>query len=261
MCKYTGCWRPHLIVLSSAFDVFVGAGLRLHDSPNHHMRIENCTVVRVDHLIVDSPLLSPNTDGVNFYGGKDQSFTNSVVTNGDDCVSCRGGSLVVQNITCRGGHGISIGGVRHGTVSNVTFRNITATGGVGNTQGKYSTGGARLKSYPNSTGSVYDIIFEDIVFDGVYTPLQLLGHYCPWPCNTPDGNNPGTLFHDITFRNIRGGGRRQLQGQFTCSPKATCVNITVENVNLFQGGDPKKGGSFECEHAVLNVRNSTPEAC
>ena len=71
--------------------------------------------------------------------------------------------MVVENVRCEGGHGIAIGGVRHGTVSNVTFRNMTATGGFGNTQGLYSPGGLRIKSYPNSTGSVYDILYDNIV--------------------------------------------------------------------------------------------------
>jgi hypothetical protein len=64
---------------------------------------------------------------MNFYGGEDQSIVDSVITNGDDCISvvpsgdpatalcvnhpeqCRGGSLLVHNVTCKGGHGLSIG--------------------------------------------------------------------------------------------------------------------------------------------------------
>ena len=108
----------------------------------------------MDNVDVRAPHSSPNTDGINFYGGHDQSFTNSYVSNGDDCVSvvpinefspecvngnagqerCRGGNLVVHNIFCIGGHGISVGGV-HGTVSNVTFSNMTAVGMKGDTQG------------------------------------------------------------------------------------------------------------------------------
>ena len=67
---------------------------------------------------------------MNFYGGEDQSIVDSVITNGDDCISvvpsgdpatalcvnhpeqCRGGSLLVHNVTCTGSHGLSIGRVR-----------------------------------------------------------------------------------------------------------------------------------------------------
>ena len=96
------------------------------------------------------PNVSPNTDGINFYGGFDQLLEDSTISSGDDCVSvvpngldrqelcavhpllleCSGGNVVVRNTSCLGGHGISIGGVRHGSVSNVTFENMTAYGNV-----------------------------------------------------------------------------------------------------------------------------------
>ena len=280
-CKLTGCFRPHLVAFSDAVDVRIDGGLTFQNAPNHNIEISNCTGVRVDGIRVQAPLASPNTDGINFYGGRDQSFANSFVHNGDDCVSvvpmganaascaaepsdradCRGGNVVVRNVTCVGGHGIAIGGVRHGTVSNVTFTNMTARGGAGNTQGLYSPGGLRIKSYPNSTGSVYDVLYEDIVLDGVYTPLSVLSHYCPWPCKTPDGNH-SCHFHDITFRNVRGGGRQVVQGVFVCSPLAPCTNITLDNVVLHQHGDPSKPGSFQCAHAEVTADSeSSPRGC
>ena len=63
------------------------------------------------------------------------------------------------------------------TVKNVTFSNITATGGQpGSTQDESAGGGCRVKSRPNSTGTVSDIRYEDMLFKDVYWPLQLLGH-------------------------------------------------------------------------------------
>ena len=280
-CKLTGCFRPHLVTVSNSINVRIDGGITFENSPNHNIELNNNSLVRVDNIHVKAPHTSPNTDGINFYGGHDQSFTNSFVSNGDDCVSvvpinefaaecsaepsdieaCRGGNLHVSNVTCIGGHGIAIGGVRHGTVSNVTFKNMTATRGTGvDTQGLYSPGGLRIKSYPNSTGSVYDVLYEDIVIDGVYTPISVLGHYCPWPCNTPDGNQ-STLFRDIVFRNIRGGGRNKKQGEFVCSSIEPCQNITLENVTLFKDSDTKEGGTFTCGHVELHAINSFPDSC
>ena len=178
-------------------------GLTLRDSPNHHIELSGVVGARLRRLTIDAPYHSPNTDGVNFYGGWDSLLEDAVVDNGDDCVSvvpigldapdycaranttdlkcarggyprssatagpsnagggedrrssstrdarppprlssstcdarlplspsrCSGGHVVVRNVTCNGGHGLSIGGVRHGNVRNVTFENITATGG------------------------------------------------------------------------------------------------------------------------------------
>ena len=278
-CKLTGCFRPHLIVFSGVTGVRIDGGLHLRNSPNHHIEVDSCTNVRVDSIDIKSPFESPNTDGINFYGGHDQSFTNSVVHNGDDCVSvvpigefsdpcvngdpsqeaCRGGNVLVHNVRCEGGHGIAIGGVRHGTVSNVTFRNMTATGGLGNTQGLYSPGGLRIKSYPNATGSVYDIRYEDIQLDGVYTPLSILTRYCPWPCKTPDGDH-ACQFHDIHFNRVRGSGRSHMQGEFNCSKIFPCYNITLNDVVL---GDPARGSTYKCnEYAgLVFVNGSSPSAC
>lgn len=278
-CKWLGCFRPHLLYVEGVVGVRIGDGLQLHNSPNHNLEVRSCTGTRIDNIYVRAPFSSPNTDGVNFYGGHDQSFTNSVVHNGDDCVSvvpvgeftdtcingdptqeaCRGGNVYVKNITCLGGHGISIGGVRHGTVSNVTFENMTATGPPGNTQGKYSSGGLRVKSYPNSTGEVYDILYSDILLDGVYMPLQLLGRYCPWPCKTPDGNQ-SVYFHNITFRRIRGAGRSATQANFACSPYAPCRGILLDDVVLGQQYGTK--ATVNCAHADVEFANSTwPSKC
>ena len=55
--------------------------------------------------------------------------------------------------------------------------------------------------------------YQDIILDGVYLPLQILDYYCPWPCNTPDGNT-AVRFSRISFKRIRGSGRHTTQGIF-----------------------------------------------
>lgn len=82
--------------------------------------------------------------------------------------------------------------------------NVFRTGGTGiNTQGEYSTGGLRIKSYPNSTGLISDITYRNINLVGVYLPIQLLARYCPAPCRVPDGNT-SVQFQNIKFENITG---------------------------------------------------------
>ena len=231
------------------------------------MELVSCVSSRVRFVSMNAPFLSPNSDGLNFYGGFDSVFSDSVVTNGDDCVSvvpinefadgcadaeegdvrCGGGHARFRNLTCNGGHGLSIGGIRHGSVRNVTFENITATGGQkGSTQDEAAGGGCRIKSYPNSTGVVRDIIYRDITFIDVYLPMQLLGHYCPWPCNTPDGDS-AALFRDITFENIRGRGKqRNTVVEFKCSEFNHCQNITMKDVHLT--ARDKDSGDMTCEN-------------
>ena len=143
-CKQSGCWRPHLMSFGGVAGLEIGP-LRMSDPPNHFIECSGCSQVRVHDLVATAPNNSPNTDGMNFYGGEDQSIVDSVIENGDDCISvvptgdpasplcvnhpeqCHGGSLLVHNVTCIGGHGLSIGSVRHGVVRNVTFSSCVMT--------------------------------------------------------------------------------------------------------------------------------------
>ena len=275
LCKLSGRYRPYLLYLENMENVRV-ENVHFVDSPNHNIEVSNCTHVRVNELYVDAPHNSPNTDGINFYGGMDQSLTNSVISNGDDCVSvvainerapqcvpnpdqffCAGGNLRVKNVTCKGGHGISIGGMNHGVVRNVTFENMTATGGP--SQGIYSAGGLRLKSYPNGTGLVSDIIYRNIVLDGVYLPIQILARYCPWPSKCPPSVT-SVGFSNISFINIRGRGKQKgLVGAFKCAKVASCKNILLDNVALNTSVSDNK---YECENADLIFKGySNPNKC
>jgi len=96
---------------------------------------------------------------------------------------------------------------------------------------------------------------------GVYLPLQLLGHYCPFPCNTPDGPT-SVQIENITFRNIRGTGRRATVGDLDCSPLAPCRNIRLEGVDLREEGKDQGEGTLVCKNADgVHFLESTPSAC
>jgi len=279
-----GCFRPGLVALSQIEGATINGSLTLRDSPNHNLRVEYNVHARISGLVISAPYSSPNTDGINVYGGFDALLEHCVIDNGDDCVSivpagedidggnfchvhpgdirCSGGHAIVRNFTCNGGHGLSIGGVRHGTVSNVTFSGITATGGqAGSTQDEEAGGGCRIKSYPNSTGIVHAIRYEDMTFHDVYWPVQLLGRYCPFPCRTPDGNTT-TRFANISFSRVRGSSsQRKLVAEFKCTALSPCQNITWRDVAL----TTKAGGVGElhCEnvgsYAIDNA--SSPRSC
>lgn len=285
------CWRPVLTEFVNVTGLTINGALTFRDAPTGFMRLNGNVGARISGLKIQAPYLARNTDGINVYGGYDTVLENSVVDNGDDCVSivpngewidggdycylnpanvrCSGGHAIVRNFTCNGGHGLSIGGVRHGTVSNVTFANITATGGqVGSTQNEEAGGGCRVKSRPNSTGSVFGILYQDMIFRDVYWPLQLMGNYCPWPCQTPAGNT-STLFTDITFHRISGSSSRRslvpfektTVAQFKCSTHAPCSNITMRTVTLTdKDGHP---GLLMCQNvASVTIDNdSSPRAC
>ena len=285
------CWRPILNHLTNVHRLTVNGSLTMKNPPTGFLRLNENVETRVSGLNFIAPYLTRNTDGINVYGGFDTLLENSVIDNGDDCVSivptgewidngnfcfkdpsnplCSGGHAIIRNFTCNGGHGLSIGGIRHGTVKNVTFSNITATGGQeGSTQDGAAGGGCRIKSRPNSTGIVTDIRYENMVFYRVYWPLQLLGHYCPFPCRQPNGNT-STHFTNISFEGVRGSSSQKSLvpfaqtpvAQFKCTKYSPCTNITMRKVNLTDR-DGKKG-KLECENvASVSIDNaSSPNVC
>jgi len=88
-CKYLPCrvdWRPHLIVFNKIERVTI-EGVTLKDAPNHNVEVVESVTNRLHDLIFTAPYISPNTDGVNFYGGFDSVLKDSTIDNGDDCIS------------------------------------------------------------------------------------------------------------------------------------------------------------------------------
>jgi len=67
--KVTGFWRPHLITFNKVNNVEI-TGVTLKDPPNHFIEIVECVNSRVHKMIFSAPYLSPNSDGLNFYGGE-----------------------------------------------------------------------------------------------------------------------------------------------------------------------------------------------
>jgi polygalacturonase len=276
-CKHEGCFRPHLMAFGGVHGLTID-GMRLQNPPNHFIEVSDCVGVRVRNLHSEAPNNSPNTDGINFYGGSDQLFEDSVVHNGDDCVSvvptgdpasalcvtqperCHGGSVIIRNISCLGGHGVSIGSVRHGTISNTTFENITLTKGP--TQALYSSGGCRIKSYPNGTGSISGVVFRDIIVEGVAYPLQLQARYCPGGQGSCPNGATAIALHDITFENIRGTGKGTIDGivgTFICNKLAPCTNITLDRVQL--ASDNGAPARFVCENCGGTSSATQPTSC
>jgi polygalacturonase len=74
-------YRPHMMALRNITDLTVD-GVALLNSPNHNVFLHDCTAVRVTGLAVSAPHDSPNTDGINFCGGSDQSIVDSHISNG-----------------------------------------------------------------------------------------------------------------------------------------------------------------------------------
>ena len=74
-------WYLQLIRFFLSNDVTV-RGLRIENSPQFHLRFDDCERVRVDGLFVSSPASSPNTDGVHVENTTSVQILNSRIYNG-----------------------------------------------------------------------------------------------------------------------------------------------------------------------------------
>merc|ERR1711957_681210 len=165
------------------------------------------------------------------------------VSNGDDCVSIVpsgdtappgpgpwpahsfGGNVVVRDAVCKGGHGISIGSIQHGVVTNVSISNVTFVG---------SDNGARIKTYPNYSGLVSNISYHNVKMVNVKNPLLIAGLYCPktqtpYPC--PKGN-VAVKIENVLFENFTGSSTSEVVGTFNCGHVSPCTGISLRHVNL-----------------------------
>lgn len=91
------------------------ADINLRYSPQWYNLVANSTDVVFDGLTISgysqSEHEAKNTDGWDTYRSENVVIQNSVINNGDDCVSFKPNSteILVQNLHCNGSHGISVG--------------------------------------------------------------------------------------------------------------------------------------------------------
>ncbi|KAJ0111472.1 hypothetical protein Patl1_00823 [Pistacia atlantica] len=233
-------------------------GLRIKDSPQFNFRFDNCKNVHVESIHITAPALSPNTDGIHIENTNAVEIYNSVISNGDDCVSIGSGcyDVDIKNITCGPGHGISIGSLgNHNSracVSNITVRDSVI---------KVSANGLRIKTWQGGSGAVSGITFSNIHMNNVRNPIIIDQFYC---LNKGCTNQTSAVHvSDILYSNIKGTyDIRSPPMHFACSDSVPCTNLTLSDVELL----PSQGYLMKdpfCWNAYGNLQTLTipPVSC
>ncbi|PHU17381.1 Polygalacturonase [Capsicum chinense] len=221
------CDSPTMIRFFMSSNLVV-RGLRLQNSPMFHMKFDGCEGVLIDELSISSPKLSPNTDGIHIENTKSVGIYNSVIANGDDCISIGPSSsnIHIEGVTCGPSHGISIGslGVHHSQacVSNITVRNAMI---------RDSDNGVRIKTWQGGSGSVTGLSFDTIQMENVRNCIIIDQYYC---LTKGCRNETSAIYvRDISYRNIKGTyDVRSAPIHFACSDTIACTNITMSEVEL-----------------------------
>ncbi|KAJ7613024.1 polygalacturonase [Roridomyces roridus] len=139
--------------------------------------------ITVDNSAGDAGALGHNTDGFDI-SASSVTLAKVVVKNQDDCMAINSGSnIVIEDSTCSGGHGISIGSIATGkTVSGVKIARNTVTNGL------Y---GLRIKVDADATGaSVSNVTWEANTISGITEYGVLISQSYPDNDGTPGTGAP-----------------------------------------------------------------------
>lgn len=203
-------------------------GLRMKNSPQFHFRFDNCRNVHIDSIHITAPALSPNTDGIHIENTVNVEIYDSVISNGDDCVSIGSGcyDVDIRNITCGPSHGISIGSLgNHNSracVTNITVRDSVI---------RQSNNGVRIKTWQGGRGAVSCITFSNLHMDNVRNPIIIDQFYC---LTKGCANQTSAVsVSDVAYTSIKGTyDERSPAMHFACSDSVPCTNITLSDVEL-----------------------------
>jgi len=121
--------------------------------------------ITIENLRIVAPSDAPNSDAID-PGGQRIVIRNCEIDTGDDNVALQSGSrdVLIEDLTCFHGHGISIGSPTRNGVSHVIVRRCTFNG---------TDNGLRIKSYRGNGGEVHDIRYADIVMKNVRRPFDI----------------------------------------------------------------------------------------
>ena len=108
----------------------------------------------------------------------------SYIHNGDDCIAVKSGkqpaawtcdipseNILVQNVTCAGSHGLTIGSEVTGGIRNVTFFNVRIHG----VDGHPSSGAIKFKLPCGRGAYVKDVLYENVTTSDVASRIMLAG--------------------------------------------------------------------------------------
>ncbi|KAE8691635.1 Shaggy-like kinase 13 isoform 1 [Hibiscus syriacus] len=185
-------------------------GITIQNSPQTHLKFDDCTSVQVSNFVASSPGDSPNTDGIHLQNSQDVVISATTLACGDDCVSIQTGcsNVNIDNVKCGPGHGISIGGLGKDStkacVSNITVRD-------------------------GGSGAVKQVTFSNVQVSEVETPIMIDQFYCDkGHCKN---QSSAVQLSGINYVNIRGTYTMQ-PVHFACSDSIPCSGVSLNTIEL-----------------------------
>jgi polygalacturonase len=222
--------RPVLVSLTGVQRLHV-EGVTLTNSPMFHL-VPRGQDITIENIRVVAPSDAPNTDAMD-PGGERIVIRHCEIDTGDDNVALQSGShdVLIEDLSCFHGHGISIGSPTRNGLSHVIVRRCSFNG---------TDNGLRIKSYRGNGGEVHDIQYSDITMRNVRRPFDInmlyngnaglstdVGPREAAPGQTQNIPN----FYDIHVTNLT-VVRSPLAGRILGVPEQMPHDITFKNVKI-----------------------------
>ncbi|KAF7715377.1 Galacturan 1,4-alpha-galacturonidase [Penicillium ucsense] len=238
--------------------------LKLRYSPQWYNFVANSSDVLFEGIDIrgysKSSHEAKNTDGWDIYRSNNIVIQDSVINNGDDCVSFKPNStnVIVQNLHCNGSHGISVGSLGQykdevDIVENILVYNISMFN---------ASDGARIKVWPGvasalstdlqgggGSGSVRNITYDTMTIQNVDYAIEVTQCYGQKNLTLCNQFPSSMTISDIHFKNIKGttsGKRDPIVGTIVCSSPDVCSKIYASDIDVSSPGPKDYHNDFAC---------------
>ncbi|KAJ7118780.1 pectin lyase fold/virulence factor [Mycena epipterygia] len=249
--------RPITMTLFQATNVLV-QNIKMINSPEWFNLVNEGKNVTFDNIHINAVSTSShgpsNTDGWDIYRSDQVTLKNSIINNGDDCVSFKPNStnIIVSNLNCNGSHGISVGSLGQFAGMFDIVENVTST----NIRMSNAQNGARIKAWAGQnvgSGIVKNVTFDMFIESNVDNPVVI--DQCYMTNATECAAFPSNTFiQDVWFTNISGTSSGPLVASLACSPDGRCTDVNVNNFTLAAPSGPAE---FTCQNVDL-TGNAAP---
>ncbi|KAG0491451.1 hypothetical protein HPP92_004849 [Vanilla planifolia] len=196
--------RPTALRFYGSYNVTV-SGITIQNSPQCHLKFDNCDSVRVSNITISSPATA-NTDGIHLQNSANVEIRQSGRLHLDPN---RSSMVHVQSVTCGPGHGISIGSLGEGRtaawVSNVTVEHVAFVG--------------TLTGFESRLGRV----------SHVQTPIVINQYYSDGRSNK--NQSSAVAISQISYDTIIGTYTEQ-PVYLACSDSFPCKALSISNLDL-----------------------------
>lgn len=250
--------RPRLIKLNYTTNIVIDS-VKLKNSPQFHVSLENCWHVKIENVTITAPSNSPNTDGIDPATCHFVTVTNCTIDTGDDNVAVKSGrndpsdsnagttNIHISNNTFLHGHGVSIGSETNGGVDSMYVENNTFNG---------TTNGFRIKSSRSKGGNIRNIVYKNNTMKNVENPIRFTTYYPSIPPQTdPSQSITSTTpyYHDISIINLESSGSPSA-GIIVGLPEKPMTNIILNNVNISaKAGLLVRNATVDTSNTILDV--------